>query len=199
MKVGMIFECADEGPDFKVCALLAKRIRPGIAVVPDALGNKRNLLAECGESAAALLADGCEKVLIIWDLYPSFKRKEDPCRHNDKKLIYESLGDAGVGLEYVELVCIEAELETWLVADYRAVRDVIRLWAPKANIGRLKRAVESNDPKDILDRLFRVHAKRPYLPHRHAELIARQTTDFQRLRRVESFRRFALKVADVTL
>ena len=30
MKVGMIFECADEGPDYKVCAhYLAKLIRPG--------------------------------------------------------------------------------------------------------------------------------------------------------------------------
>ncbi len=78
MKVGMIFECADEGPDFKVCAHLAKRIRPDITVVPDALGNKRNLLAECGESAAALLADGCEKALIIWDQYPQLQAQRSP-------------------------------------------------------------------------------------------------------------------------
>ena len=194
MKVGMIFECADEGPDLKVCALLAKRIRPDISIVPDALGNKRNLLAECGESAAALFAGGCEKLIIIWDLYPSFKRKEDPCRHNDKKLIFESLDDAGVGSENVELICIEAELETWLVADYRAVRDVIRQWAPKANIGRLKQALQSKDPKEILDRLFREHAKRPYLPHRHAEQIVKAIPDMRRLNRVPSFRRFEAKL-----
>ena len=194
MKVGMIFECADEGPDLKVCALLAGRIGPDISPVPDALGNKRNLLNECGESAAALLADGCERIFIIWDLYPSFKRKEGPCRHNDKKMIIESLDDAGVGSEYVELICIEAELETWLIADYRAVREVIRQWAPQANIGRLKQALHSKDPKRLLDRLFREHAKRPYQPHVHAAQIVKAMPDLRRLRRVPSFRRFESKL-----
>lgn len=194
MKVGMIFECADEGPDFKVCTHLAKRIRPDITVVPDMLGNKRNMLSKSGESAEALLADGCEKVLIIWDLYPSFKRDEAPCRHSDKELILESLIIAGVTSKNVELICIEAELESWLVADYRAVRDVIRQWAPKASIGRLKRALQSNDPKDILEGLFRKYAKRPYLPHQHAEKIAEAMPDLNRLNQVESFRRFKTKL-----
>ncbi len=194
MKVGMIFECADEGPDFKVCAHLAKRIRPEITVVPDALGNKRNMLVECGESAAALLAGGCGKVLIIWDLFPSFKRNEDPCLHRDRELIFESLAEAGVDLGRVELICIEAELETWLVAEYIAVRDVIRQWSPKANIGRLKRALESNDPKEILDRLFREHAKRPYQPHLHAEEIIKAMPNLRRLKRVQSFQRFESKL-----
>ncbi len=194
MKVGMIFECADEGPDLKVCTHLAKLIRSDISVVPDALGNKRRMREECGESAATLLADGCKRVLIIWDLYPSFKRDADPCRHNDKESIYESLIMAGVSSNNVELICIEAELETWLVADYRAVRDVIQQWAPKANIGRLKRALESNDPKDILDSLFRTHANRPYQPHVHAEEIVKAMPNLSRLNRVESFQRFKRKL-----
>ncbi|MCY4540653.1 MAG: hypothetical protein OXE52_20725 [Chloroflexi bacterium] len=194
MKVGMIFECADEGPDIKVCAHLAKRIRPDITVVPDALGNKRYMLVECGESAAALLADGCEKVLIIWDLYPSFKRNEDPCLHRDRDLIFESLAEADVDLGRVELICIEAELETWLVAEYRAVRDVIRKWSPKANIGRLKKMTQANDPKVQLERLFENHIGRPYLPYRDAELIVQAIPDLRRLRRVPSFRRFETKL-----
>lgn len=194
MKVGMIFECADEGPDLKVCDLLAKRIRPDITIVPDTLGNKRNLLNECGESAAALIADECERIFIICDLYPSFKRREDPCRHNDKESIFESLIMAGVSSDNVELICIEAELETWLVADYKAVRDVIRQFNPNANIGRLKRALQSNDPKEILDRLFREHAKRPYQPHVHAEKIIKAMPNLRLLNRVESFRRFEAKL-----
>lgn len=194
MKVGMIFECADEGPDYKVCLHLAERISPDVTVVPDALGNKRNLLTECGESAAALLADGCEKVLIIWDLHPSFKRNTDPCRHKDKESIFESLDKADVNLDSIELICIEAELETWLVADYRAVRDAIRRWAPSARFGRLKRAVHSNDPKEILDRLFREHAKRPYQPHLHAEEIVKAMPNLRLLNRVESFQRFKSKL-----
>ena len=161
--------------------------------MPDALGNKRNLLDACGESAEALLKIGCEKVIIIWDLYPSFKHDADPCRHNDKESIYESLIMAGVTSDNVELTCIEAELETWLVADYRAVRDVIRSWAPNAQIGRLKRSMESNDPKDILDRLFREHAKRPYQPHLHAEKIIKALPNLRQLNRVESFRRLKFR------
>ena len=196
MKVGMIFECADEGPDFKVCAHLAKRIRPDIMVVPDSLGNKRNMLVECGESAAALLKFGCEKVLIIWDLYPSFKRKEDPCRHNDKELIFESLSNAGVGLENVGLICIEAELETWLLADYKAVRDVLRKWNPKAKTGRLKRSHQLKNPKRKMERLFEAQIGRPYEPHNHAELIAKAMPNLSRVRKVDSFRRFENKLTN---
>ncbi len=196
MKVGMIFECVDEGADMMVCLHLARRIRPDVHIEPDPQGNKRNLLESCGESAAQLFEIGCEKVIVIWDLYPSFKRDADPCRHNDKELIYESLIMAGVSSNNVELICIEAELETWLVADYRAVRDVIQQWAPKADIGRLKRALESNDPKDILDSLFRKHAKRPYQPHVHAEEIVKAMPNLSRLNRVESFQRFKRKLTN---
>ena len=194
MKVGMIFECADDGPDYRVCKHLAERIIPNIVVVPDMLGNKRKLRDECGESAKALFADGCEKVLIIWDLYPSFKRNEDPCRHRDKELILESLGKEGVDLSRVELVCVEAELESWLVADFRAVRDVLRRRNPKAKIGKLKRALQSKDPKKVLDAQFRKWAKAPYEPHNHAEEIVKAMPNLRRLNHVESFRRFKTKL-----
>ena len=85
MKVGMIFECVDQGADIEVCVHLAKRIRPDISAETDQLGNKKNLLEECGSSAAQLLRIGCQKVFIVWDLYPSFRREESPCRHIDKE------------------------------------------------------------------------------------------------------------------
>ncbi len=196
MKVGMIFECVDDGPDLKVCAHLAKRIGPDIQIEPDPLGNKRELLNCCGTSAAALFEIGCERVFVIWDLYPSFKRKEDPCRHNDKERILESLIMAGLGSANVELICIEAELESWLVADYRAVRDVIRKWAPKANIGRLKKMTQEKDPKVQLERLFEKHIGWPYEAHNHAELIVKAMPNLSRLRKVDSFRRFETKLTN---
>ena len=194
MKVGMIFECGDEGADADVCLYLAKRIRPDVRVESDPLGNKRNLLNCCGESAAQLFEIGCEKVFIIWDLYPSFRRKEDPCRHNDKELILESLFNAGVGLDNVELICIEAELETWLLADYKAVRDVLRKWNPKARTGRLKRTRQLKDPKGKLEDLFEAQIGRTYEPHNHAKLIAKAMPNPSRLRKVDSFRRFETKL-----
>lgn len=194
MKVGMIFECGDEGADIDVCRHLARRIRPSIRVEPDPLGNKRNLLNICGESAAQLLSIGCQKVFIIWDLYPSFKRDDDPCRRNDKELIFESLSDAGVGLDKVELICIEAELETWLLADYKAVRDVLRMWNPKAKTGRLKRTHQLKNPKRTLEHLFETQIGSTYEPHKHAKKIVKAMQNLNRLRRIDSFRRFETKL-----
>lgn len=193
MKLGMIFECTDRGADIDVCVHLAKRIRPDITVDTDALGNKRRLLCECGSSAAQLLQDGCEKVFIIWDLYPSFKRKEAPCRHRDRTLIRESLAAAGVSDASVSLICIEAELESWLVADYRAVREVLRRWNPSAKTGRMKQALRTTDPKAVLARLFEQQIGAPYQPHIHAKQIA-QKLRLVDLRKVESFRRFESKL-----
>ena len=195
MKVGMIFECGDQGADIEVCVHLAKRIRPNLSIETDALGNKRDLLDCCGVSAAQLLRVGCLKVFIIWDLYPSFKQNKAPCRHDDKESIYSSLEKACVSTEQVELICIEAELESWLVADYRAVRDVLWRRNPRAKTRRLRQAKRSKDPKGDLSRLFEAQIKSPYQPHVHAIQIVEALPNLDRLRKVDSFQRFESKLS----
>jgi len=71
VKVGFIFECGPQGADKQVCEYLAAQIRPGVVPVSRTLDNKANLLKDAGKVAAALLADGCERVLIVWDLRPA--------------------------------------------------------------------------------------------------------------------------------
>ena len=196
MKVGMIFECGDQGADIKVCVQLAKRIRPEVIVEPDPLSNKKNLLKGCGSSAAQLFAIGCERVLIIWDLYPNWKRDEDPCLHEDREEIFRSLKAEGVATKDVALVCIKAELEAWLLTDERALSEVMSKPHRKVKVQRQKNTDRHTDPKARLTDLFYRHIGRPYRELWHAEQIIQAMPDLKRLQRVESFRRFENKLSN---
>lgn len=197
MKVGMIFECGPKGADRTVCEHLAKRIRSDLEIKSETLDNKPNLIAECGTVAAQLLEDGCERVVIVWDLYPAWREKgAKPCRKEDREGIAASLTSAGLELDKVALVCIEEELEAWLLADNRAISIVLSRPTHKVDIKR-QRNPERGNPKKRMTKLFNENAGQPYRDLKHAETIAKAIPDFQRLRRVDTFRRFALKVADV--
>ena len=199
MKVGMVFECGPHGADRKVCEHLAKCIRHDLEIKSETLDNKPNLIAQCGIVAAELLEDGCDRVVIVWDLYPAWReRGVNPCRKEDRACIIASLTSAGVELDKVALVCIEEELEAWLLADNRAISNVLSRPTHKVNIKR-QRNPERGNPKKRMTKLFKEHSGRPYRDLQHAEMIAKSIQDFQRLRKVETFKRFASKVADVEL
>lgn len=126
MKVGMIFECGPDGADLHVCRHLARSLQPDIEIAHVTLGNKPQLVAECGTAAAQLLAEGCERVVIVWDLHPPWRlNKQKPCRKKDREAIFSSLSRAGVDALQMSLVCIEEELEAWLIADGRALTSVL--------------------------------------------------------------------------
>jgi len=71
-KIGFIFEGGPEGADKQVCEFLARQIHPEVTPISQTLDNKPRLLQNCGLVAANLLADGCERVLIVWDLRPAW-------------------------------------------------------------------------------------------------------------------------------
>lgn len=202
MKIGMIFECGPQGADRKVCehlvSRLAEQYRLDLQAESLTLDNKKKLIAGCGQSAAQLLfVDGCDRVVIIWDLYPSW-REEAPCRKEDREAIERSLKAAHVDMGKVELICIEEELEAWLLADHRAIDTVLSKPHRKVNVKRQK-APERHNPKKRMIRLFNDHVGRPYSDRIHAERIAKALPDLQKLKRVATFQRFASKVADVKL
>lgn len=199
MKIGMIFECGPQGADRKVCEYLAKRIRPDLIIISETLDNKPNLVTECGIVASELLSEGCERVIIVWDLYPAWREKgAKPCRKEDREDIMTSLTAAGIELERVALVCIEEELEAWLLADNRAINKVLSRPTHKVNIKRQQKP-ERGNPKTRMTKLFKEYTGQTYRDLRHAEMIAKAMPDFQRIRKVETFKRFALKVADEEL
>jgi len=111
MKIGFIFECGPEGPDVQVCRYLVQMLDPAIEFVPSTLDNKKKLVEDCGAVAKVLLNE-CEKVIIVWDLYPAWReRGMRPCRHEDRQAIFRSLQAENVDLSKVFPVCIQEELE----------------------------------------------------------------------------------------
>ncbi|MBL7179874.1 MAG: DUF4276 family protein [Desulfobacterales bacterium] len=204
MKIGFIFECGPEGPDVQVCRHLVHKLDPSIEFVPSTLDNKKNLVEDCGAVAKALL-DECEKVIVVWDLYPAWREKGmKPCRHEDRQAIFQSLRAENVDLDKIFLVCIREELEAWLLADNRAVTAMLQLLKQPHSVSRISKFSTPDsirNPKKRLTRIFtqELGPRRRYVDYLHALLIAREIADFSRIRRSDSFKRFALKVAGMQL
>ena len=204
MKIGFIFECGPDGPDVQVCRHLVHRLDPTIQFVPNTLDNKKKLVEDCGPVARALLSE-CVKVIIVWDLYPGWREKGiKPCRHEDRLTIFQSLRAENVDLNKVFLVCIQEELEAWLLADNRAVAAVLKPLKHSHPVGRISRFSNPDsirNPKKRLTKIFtqELGSGRRYVDYQHAIMLAREIPDFNRIRRSDSFKRFALKVAGLEL
>jgi hypothetical protein len=200
MKVGMIFECGPAGADKAVCELLAQRLKPGIQIAGITLDNKPKLLADCGEAAAQLFKDGCQRVVIVWDLYPPWRvAGAKPCRREDRQAIAKALRKAGLKGKPVYLVCIEEELEAWLITDGRAISQVLSRPAHPVRVPDVKNSDSVQNPKKRIIKTFRQHSGRPYTDRIHAKQIVEAMPDLNRIRRCTSFVRFAVKATGVTL
>ena len=194
MKVGMIFECGPDGADRQVCEHLAHLLLQDIEVVSVPLGNKTGLLSDCGPAAAGLLRKGCERIVIVWDLYPSWRRGEHPCRKEDREIIQGSLSTSGVQMQQVDLVCIEEELEAWLLADGRALSTVLSRPTHPVRVRNVRNPDQIQNPKKRLNRIFNQHSGQPYSDRTHARKIVEALPDLNRIRRIPTFVRFAVKL-----
>ncbi len=191
-----MFECGPDGADKKVCEYLARKIDPNLDVISVPLDNKPSLIEKCGSTAQMLFKQGCERVLILWDLYPPWKTKQKPCRKFDCDEIKRNLKKAGVSLDLVYLICIEQELEAWLISDGRAVSAVISNSNHPVKISDVKKSERVDNPKKVLNKHFAQYHGRPYVDRYHAVKIAEAFPDFNRVRRCPSFSRFESKLVD---
>lgn len=200
MKVGLILECGPQGADKAVCEHLAKLLDPEMEVVSVPLDNKPGLIENCADTAKNLFEiDGCDRVVIIWDLYPAWREAgERPCVIEDREQILEKLNGAGI-IDNVSLVCIVEELEAWLLSEHQAISAVLSRPTREVRIGRVQYPERVRNPKAALNRLFQENTGRPYSDLVHAKQIVRHIADTNRLRRCKTFVRFALEVADVEL
>jgi hypothetical protein len=204
MKIGFIFECGRDGADSQVCRYFAERLTPGIVVVSQFMDNKPNLLENCGPVASLLIED-CDRVIIIWDLYPAWRETFiGPCRKEDREKIFASLQSCEVPLHKVVLVCIEEELEAWLLADKRALKTVLTNYKHPHRVGNLPNLGAPEripKPKTRLTRIFNqeLGAHRRYIDHQDAIRIAEAIPDFNKIKRSTTFRRFAEKAVGITL
>ena len=189
----MIFECGPDGADRQVCEHLARRLRQDIEVVPIPLGGKPELLRGCGPAAANLLREECERIIIVWDLSPSWG-EDPPCRKEDCEKIHASLSKFDVPMWQVDLVCIEQELEAWLLADGRALSTVLSRRTHPVRVRDVRNPDQESNPKARLRRIFNQRLRRPYSEQIHARKIVEALPDLNRIRRSPSFVRFAVKL-----
>ena len=195
MKIGMIFESGLQGADKLVCEYLAKNIRQGVSISSATHFNKAEMIANCGRDVVHLLSEGCDRIMIIWDLYPPWRTKrESPCRKLDREAIFSSLKLAGVEHAPVVLVCIREELESWLLTDGPALAAVLSTKTHKVrNIPSERNPDYVGNPKGRLKRLFRTHNRGAYNELVHSIKIIK-AADLNRLRNSESFCRFENKL-----
>jgi hypothetical protein len=198
--VGFIFECGRDGPDYKVCRHLLGQLNANIEMVTRFLDHKQRLLSECGPVAAELLTI-CSRIVVIWDLMPPWGT-EQPCRYEDKRKAFQSLKEAKVPRQKVTLICIEQERECWLIADVRALGAVLLNLKHPHQLGNKLKDYKAPDrqithPKTELISLFQreLGKTRKYRDHNHALLLAQAIPNWSKLRRSDSFRRFAEKAA----
>ncbi len=198
-KIGFIFECGRQGPDEKVCKHLVNMIDTEIEFIPKTLDNKKNLIANCGLTAKILLKS-CEKVIIIWDLFPAWREnKGKPCLHQDRINIFSELKANGVSEDKVELVCIQEELEAWLIADKRALKEFIKEQIHPHPVGQIKKSSKPDkvkNPKTLLTKIFNkeIGNSRKYIDYQDAEKIIKKLQNLKRLDKSESFKRFKDKL-----
>ncbi len=196
MKVGLILECGPVGADKQVCKHLVATFFPGVDLAdPITLDNKPNLLARCGAVAATLLEDGCDRVVVMWDLYPAWREDgASPCRRNDCLAARESLNNAGVGDDKAFLVCVEEELEAWLLADGRALSAFLSRPTRPVTIKDEKRPDQVRKPKTTLAQIIDQNGGGRYIDRVHAVKIAEKIPDLGKIKKSPTFCRFVLKV-----
>lgn len=214
MIVGLIVEGL---PDSQVLCYFAKRIRPGIKVKTRTLGDKSKLIDNCGKTAKNMLDMECDHVVIVWDLHPDSRRRKKRKRRGSKQLqterlscesdsekIIESIHKACADDARVNLVCIDAMLETWLLFDHRGLQDFLLsrggLREPVKAVPKLR---QNQRPKDLMKKLFR-EKSRSGLKYNDvddaikiAQAIPKEQDDLKRLKKLESFAQFAAIMADV--
>jgi hypothetical protein len=202
MRIGFIFECGLNGADVQVCRHFMEKLKPGTEIIPQYMDVKTNLVEDCGP-VASLLVKSCDRVVIIWDLYPAWRENHiKPCRKDDRQKIFTSLQSNNVPLSKVALVCIEEELEAWLLADTRALRSFIATHKhphPVGNLKNFKKPEGVKAPKTRLTKIFNQEVGRRYIDYQDAITIAKAVPDFNHLKRSSTFRRFAEKAAGVVL
>ena len=204
MKVGLLVECGRVGLEAIVCRRIVDLLRDDynadveLDIVP--MDNKRRLIEECGGTVNALFLSGCDRVVILWDERPAWpKTGEKLCWHNDRVDVLASLAAHHVKPEKVGLVCIEREFESWLLFDHPMLSNLLSRPTHKVDFPRQSRPDRSTDPKGTMTSLMRQLAGETYVDVQFATRFAQHLVSLNKLKKCSTFKRFVLKLANLSL
>jgi hypothetical protein len=191
MKIGIICECGPQGAEMQVFPEIVKKLGLNHKIDPVPMENKPKLVEGCGKAAKQLLESGCERVLIVWDLYPGWRVKgQKPCRKEDREAILSSLRASKVDLRKAKLICIKEELEAWLLSDGDALSEVLSRPTHKVKVKNEKNPDNVSNPKGRMRKIFQLSGKSDYNDMTDAIKIARALPNTKKLLRSSSFDRF---------
>lgn len=188
-KIGIICEGSIGGEDEQVISALAKRINPNVTLEIRPQGRKPNLVADSGSVAQSLFASGCDRVIIIWDIFPRWNKPDGEAQ--DTTEIKQVLALSNLDNHpRLYLVAIKAELEAWLLADGTGLSGAISTVSHPVIIGDTKNIEGNTNPKKRLEKVFKQHGK-TYSPKYSAmKIVNNIPANFGTLEKVKSFRRF---------
>jgi hypothetical protein len=192
VKLGLVLECDTGGPDELVLTCLARRLRPKITIQPVALGSKEQVFLKGVETAAELInSSGCDLALIVWDLKPYWNSKARNCEAEAEELRDKLASFPKKISGKIKLLCLTWELETWLIADPRAVNAHLSTDARKSKF-KCPSPLSKDDAKAYLNSECKKHRGRTrrYVDVREAIQIARLIPDTSKIRKIPSFKRF---------
>jgi len=194
MKLGLVLECDMGGPDELVLICLARRLNPAATILPVALGSKEQVFLRGVDVARELVeVSACDRVLIVWDLKPYWQKAATrTCEAEADELRQKIATTKSSTAANISLLCLTWELETWLIADSRAVNKHLST-GPHVPMFHCSKPLSKTDPKAYLDRECKKYRGRyqRYVDVREAIQIARHIPDTKRISRVPSFARFA--------
>ena len=191
MKIGIVCECGPEGAEVKVFPELSRKLGYNHQFDFATMTDKEHLFDGCGKAAVQLLASGCKRVAIIWDLKPAWPVKGEKldCKV-ERKAILEMLTREKITITKVKLINIDKELDSWLLCDGRALSKVLSRPTHIVKIKDIKKPVSVQDPKGLLKKLFETNGMHTYNDTIHALKIAKALPDTKKLTRSQSFQRF---------
>ena len=186
--IGIICEAGLGSEDEQVLRHLAGRIRPDATPMIRPLGRKPDLIVQCGQVAQALFDSGCERVLVVWDVFPRWGRPDGEGQDiADVRAILTQAGLADHPCLF--LVAIQAELEAWLLADGSALSATLSRPTHPVIIGHTRNVEHNTNPKKRLERIFGQHG-RSYTPKTDALAIIKHVpANFGTLGKLRAFKR----------
>ena len=195
MKLGLVLECDTGGAEELVLTCLTRRLRPGTSIQAVALGSKAAVFTKGVEAADKLVeTDKCDLVLIVWDLKPLWsevaaKNCEDEAAEMRQQL--EAVSSAT--RKKIRLLCLTYELETWLIAEDRAVSAYLSTSAHKVKFKAPKDPASKTDAKAFLNTtITKVRGQRNrYVDYKEAIRLVKLWPDTSRVGAIDSFQRFS--------
>lgn len=188
MKVGVIVECPLKGVDHLVYEFVIPKLHSEIKFeIVSAGKHKTEMVNGCGKVASSLLESGCHHVLIIWDLMPRFGG--EACRKEDVDAILQNLEENDVDRTKVKLVCIEPELEGWLLVDGRVLTSYKEQLHHPHPVKKFKGVLLPPSSRDAKKTIAN-YLERKYTDYESALRIVKHIEDFEKIAdEHDSFRR----------